>query len=554
MNKALSTITLLVVGAAIGAVGFSQFGATSTAGTVASAEKQPLYWVAPMDPNYRRDKPGQSPMGMDLIAVYDQPAGAKDSPGTIKISPDVVNNLGVRTSEVAYRRFNDQINTVGYIGYDEDRLIHIHPRVEGWLDKLYIKTKGAQVIKGEPLYDIYSPALVNAQEELMIALERNNKRLIGAAKARLSALLVPQSTIKQLISTRKVKQNITIFAPQSGVVDNLNVREGFFVKPGTKIMSIGALDDVWVNAEVFERQASFVAVGNPVVMTLDYLPGQRWQGKVDYIYPTLDANTRTVKVRLRFSNPNFELKPNMFAQVTIASDSGKALLVPKEAVIRTGESNRVVMALGEGKFKSVNVEIGRTNRQSIEVVHGLEVGDNIVVSAQFLLDSESSISSDFMRMNHDVEHVDQYIEPAVFADAIIESMMPEHRMITVTHQPIPAWGWPSMTMDFIVDKAVDMNKLTAGLSLNIEIIKNKDNQYVITNTHMAGQTSSMKDMDHSKMSSMKGMSKMQGMDPSNMSNMKDMSKMQDIDHSKMSGIKSKPMTTENGPATKTGAN
>ena len=406
MNKALSTITLLIVGAAMGAVGFSQFGVASTASSAVSTATLPLYWVAPMDPNYRRDKPGQSPMGMDLIAVYDQPAGAKDSPGTINISPDVVNSLGVRTAAVEYRLFNEQINTVGYIGYDEDRLIHIHPRVEGWLDKLYIKNKGAQVVKGQPLYDIYSPALVNAQEELVIALERNNKRLIRAAKARLAALLVPKSTINQLIKTRKVRQNITIFAPQSGVVDNLSVREGFFVKPGTKIMSIGALDEVWVNAEVFERQASFVAVGNAVVMSLDYLPGQRWQGKVDYIYPTLDADTRTVQVRLRFANSDYALKPNMFAQIMIASDSDQALLVPKEAVIRTGESNRVVLALGEGKFKSINVDIGRTNRHSIEIIDGLVAGDDIVVSAQFLLDSESSISSDFVRMNHNNQAVD----------------------------------------------------------------------------------------------------------------------------------------------------
>ena len=157
-----------------------------------------------------------------------------------------------------------------------------------------------------------------------------------------------------------MKQTLTFYAPQSGVVDNLNIREGFFVKPGTTLMSVGTLDDVWVEAEVFERQAALVNVGLPVTMTLDYLPGKRWQGEVDYVYPALDPKTRTARVRLRFKNPDALLKPNMFAQVAIhANAENDALVIPKEAVIRTGDQDRVVLALGEGRFKSVEVELGR---------------------------------------------------------------------------------------------------------------------------------------------------------------------------------------------------
>jgi Cu(I)/Ag(I) efflux system membrane fusion protein len=400
-NTQKSLLVGALVGSAITVAGFSLFGG-SVEPPSADAKNKPLYWVAPMDANYQRDKPGKSPMGMDLIPVYDQ--GSSDSDigsGTIRISPDVENNLGVRIVSTQRMALISEIKTVGYVQYDEDKLVHIHPRVEGWIEKLFVKAAGDPVEKGQPLYNIYSPALVNAQEELILALDRKNQRLIRAAEDRLKALQIPASAINKLKKTKKVSQTITFFAPQSGVVDNLNIREGFFVKPGTTLMSIGALDQVWVEAEVFERQAFQVTAGIPVTMTLDFLPGKVWQGKVDYVYPTLDIKTRTLKVRLRFNNENRQLKPNMFAQVVIhAQSDNDTLLVPKEAVIRTGNMDRVVLSLGEGRFKSIAVKLGRMDENNAEILSGLNNGDKVVASAQFLLDSESSKSSDFKRMNH----------------------------------------------------------------------------------------------------------------------------------------------------------
>ena len=397
-------VAAAIVGSLLTIVGISMFRETpSTTNEIATAEKKPLYWVAPMDANYKRDKPGKSPMGMDLVPVFDN-AGSDAGVGTLKISPEVVNNLGVRIATAKYQHLNSQIKTVGYVKYDEDQLVHIHPRVEGWIEKLYVKAEGDPVQENQPLYEIYSPELVNAQEELLLALDRNNPRLIHAADDRLQALQLPLRSIKELKKSKLVKQSITFYAPQSGVIDNLNIREGFFVKPGTTLMSIGKLDPVWVEAEVFERQASVVAVGIPVTMTLDYLPGTEWQGKVDYVYPTLNAKTRTVKVRLRFDNKNLTLKPNMFAQVVIhAENQQDSLLVPKESVIRTGSSDRVVLALGEGRFKSINVKVGRYDDQFAEILSGLEAGENVVSSAQFLLDSESSKTSDFKRMHYQTD-------------------------------------------------------------------------------------------------------------------------------------------------------
>lgn len=361
---------------------------------------EPLYWVAPMDANYRRDEPGLSPMGMELVPVY-----AGNSAGLVKISPQVENNLGVRTVAAEIKALDIPINTVGYVGFDEDRLIHIHPRVEGWLEQLLVKSEGEAVKVGQPLYALYSPKLVAAQEELILALQRGNQRLIRSAEERLETLDVPQAQINTLKKTRKPRKTVVVNAPQDGVIANLGVREGMFVKPGNALMSVGALDEVWVTAEVFERQAGVLAVGDFVIMSLDYLPGRKWRGEVDYIYPILDNKTRTVRVRLRFSNEDGLLKPNMFAQVEIHSgEAAPTLQVPREAVIRTGNQDRVVLALGDGKYKSVEVELGRIGVREAEILSGIEAGDVVVSSAHFLLDSESSIDSDFQRMSNDGEH------------------------------------------------------------------------------------------------------------------------------------------------------
>ena len=373
-----------------------------------AGDASPLYWVAPMDPDYRRDGPGKSPMGMDLVPVYADNGLDADDPGMIFISPDVVNNLGVRTAQVERRSMHTRITTVGYVQYDEDQLVHIHPRVEGWIERLYVQAAGDPVEAGEPLYSLYSPQLVNAQEELLLALNRDNERFVQAAEDQLRALQISDAEINDLRNTRQVKQTLTFYAPQSGVVDNLNIREGFFVGPGTTLMSIGSLNDVWVEAEVFERQAALVEAGLPVTMSLDYLPGRLWEGSVDYVYPTLNAQTRTARIRLRFENPDSLLKPNMFAQVTILADAADdVLVIPREAVIRTARQDRVVLAAGGGRFKSVAVSLGRLDDQYAEISHGVEEGERVVVSAQFLLDSESSQTSDFMRMNHDEEAIDQ---------------------------------------------------------------------------------------------------------------------------------------------------
>ncbi|MCU4677274.1 efflux RND transporter periplasmic adaptor subunit [Catenovulum sp. 2E275] len=483
--------------------------------------KAPLYWVAPMDDNYRRDKPGKSPMGMDLVPVYakDVTPAETEQAGTVTISPQVVNNLGVRTAMVESRTIRQQINTVGYVQYDEDKLIHIHPRVEGWVETLYVKAAGDPVDKNQPLYTLYSPALVTAQEELIIAKKRNNQALIEAATERLKALQLGDSFIQTLLKTNKVKQSITFYSPQSGVIDNLNIREGFYVKPGTTLMSIGQLSQVWVEAEVFERDVALIEAGLHVQMQLEYLPERIWHGEIDYIYPSLTAATRTLRVRIRFDNPDLALKPNMFAEVKIdAKPLLQALTVPKEAVIRTGQQDRVVLALGDGQFKSVAVTVGLVQPDFIQITKGLSAKDKVVTSAHFLIDSESSKDSDFKRMdlqtptaghsqmthaqtegsqmkdnqmdhsqmahnNHQMsmmptETKQTTAKASASVNGIIEQIHHKTHSLTIARDAIKKWNRPATTMDFKVADSIDLSNLSVGDSIHFSF--EVGDEFVIT--------------------------------------------------------------------------
>ena len=291
------------------------------------------------------------------------------------------------------------IDTVGYVDYDESKVSHIHLRTEGWIEKLAVESEGERVKKGDFLLDIYSPKLVNAQEELVTALATGSKGLIRATKERLSALGISAAQIKQLQKDKKVKQRISIFAPQDGVVSSLPVREGMFVKPAQKVMTLGDLSSVWLLAEVFERQSQWVEVGQHAEVRLSYIPGKDWKGEVEYIYPSLDPITRTLKVRLRFDNPGELLKPNMYANVKIFGGAKeKTIVIPLEGLIRTGREERVIISLGEGKFEARSVSAGIESGHYVEILDGVNEGDRIVTSGQFLIDSEASMRASINRM------------------------------------------------------------------------------------------------------------------------------------------------------------
>ena len=363
---------------------------------LASDEREILYWVAPMDPGYRRDGPGKSPMGMDLVPVY-----ADDGDGrTVTIAPEIVQNLGVRTTSSERSRLWRGIDTVGYVDYDESKVSHIHLRTEGWLERLYVESEGERVSRGQRLFDLYAPELVNAQEEYVQALKLGNRDLAQASRERLKALGIPDDQIAQLKKTRRVQQTITLYAPQDGVVSTLPVREGMFVRPAMRVMSLADLSSVWLLAEVYERQADWVKVDQPAEVRLTYRPGEVWQGEVEYIYPSLDPKTRTLRVRLQFDNPQEVLKPNMYASVRIFGGPREDIIVvPLQALIRTGRAERVIIALGDGRFEAREVQAGIESGDWIEIIEGLDAGEEVVISGQFLIDSEASLKASLMRMS-----------------------------------------------------------------------------------------------------------------------------------------------------------
>ncbi|MFM2583258.1 efflux RND transporter periplasmic adaptor subunit [Vibrio campbellii] len=476
----IATIALIVGGAlGFGANHFltgSAHDMSAMGGESAASSNDPLYWVAPMDPNYKRDKPGKSPMGMDLIPVYAEDlSGEKSAPGTITIDPSVENNLGVKTAKVTLEKLSPRIETVGYIAFDESHLWQTNVRVAGWVEKLYINAVGEKVKKGDVLFTLYSPELVKAQEELLNAYRTGRQGLVKGATERLVTLGVDRAQIKSVTRSGKASQTIEIKAPADGVIASLNVREGGYLSPAQAVISAGPLDNVWVDAEVFERQAHWMKAGSQATMTLDAIPGNEWQGVVDYVYPILDPKTRTLRVRLKFPNPNGELKPNMFANIALQPVTDDAVLtIPKSSVIRSGGMTRVVLAEGDGKYRSARIEVGREAGEQIEVLQGLKQDDKIVTSAHFMLDSESSQSADLSRING----VEPEAETA-WAKGEITDVMKDHRMLTINHQPVPEWDWPGMVMNFTFADGVDMGDLKKGQAIEFEMQKTESGQYQI---------------------------------------------------------------------------
>ncbi len=447
----------------------------------AMKEREILYWVAPMDPNYRRDEPGKSPMGMDLIPVYDEGDEAVDDGPVVKVSPAVVNNLGVRTAVVERGRLWRKIDTVGYVDFDESKVSHVHLRTDGWIENLVVKSEGDRVKKGQRLFDVYSPTLVNAMEEYLQSLSSNSKRLIRASNDRLLALGISKSQIKQLTSSGKVPQTVSIYATQDGIVATLKVREGMYVKPAMEVLSLADLSRVWLLAEVFESQSNWVKVGQSADVKLSFVPGREWEGTVEYIYPRLDTKTRTLKVRLQFDNPDETLKPNMFASVSIYGGAKNNVLnIPREALIRTGQQERVILDKGKGRYVQRNVVAGMETGDWVEIVEGLDEGEQVVISGQFLIDSEASLKASLMRMSEPASKQAAETQPKMpVARAVVRELMPEQMKVSLEHDPIPELGWPAMVMDFELHTGVSVEGLNIGDTVQIKLVQGK-NGYLIS--------------------------------------------------------------------------
>jgi Cu(I)/Ag(I) efflux system membrane fusion protein/cobalt-zinc-cadmium efflux system membrane fusion protein len=361
------------------------------------------YWRAPMNPTEIYNEPGKSAMGMDLIPVYeDELIGGVE----VKVDPVIRQSMGIRTAVVKKGLLNYTIRTYGHITYDETRTAEVSPKISGWIDKINVDFTGKFVRKGEPLFGLYSPELFAAQEEFLITFsnlnrmsDQTNKSLLKSARRRLKYFDIADHEIFEIERSGKIKKNITIRSPVDGVVILKNAVAGSFIKAGTTIYRIADLSNVWVEAHIFEYELPWVSEGQAAVMTLPYLPGRNFHGKVTYVYPYLQRKTRDVVVRLEYKNPSLELKPDMYADVEIKGMAGEGLIVPSEAVIRSGKRNIIFVDRENSKFTPRDVTLGLSlDNQRVQILTGLVQGERIVTSGQFLLDSESKLKEAVQKM------------------------------------------------------------------------------------------------------------------------------------------------------------
>ncbi|MCK5718388.1 MAG: efflux RND transporter periplasmic adaptor subunit, partial [Thiomargarita sp.] len=326
---------------------------------------------------------------------------------TITIRPEIIQRMGIRTTKVKRQVLQKIIKTVGYVTYNEDKMIHIHARSNGWVENLAVRREGDWVKRGQKLLEMYSHEILEAQQDFLVALRTtikgtnlNRKEYRNSIRNRLRLLGIPDSTIKKIERKNTFINNIPIFAPQSGVITRFNIREGMYVTPGLEIFTIVDLSDIWIIAEVFEHQLAWVEKGLSAEITIPALPSKIFKGKIEFIYPELGIKTRTLKVRLGFNNPNGILKLNMFAQAVIHGKPKKNVLtIPQQALIVTGERKTVIRALSEGRFEPVEVKTGMRSQAKVEILSGLKVNDDIVLSGQFLIDSEANLQASFLRFS-----------------------------------------------------------------------------------------------------------------------------------------------------------
>lgn len=458
---------------------------TSTAAP--GGERRILYWHDPMVPQQRFDKPGKSPfMDMELEPVY---ADSVDD-GSISISPRTLQNLGVRTAIAERGRFWRRVDTVGTVQADERRIEAVQSRTAGWVEKLHVRAEGDAVMRGQLLVELYSPELLAAQEEYLLLMRNPADAVLAqSARDRLSFLGLGVAQIEALERDRRADQRVRIAAPISGVITALGVRQGAQIEPGMNLFSLVNLSSVWLIAEVPESQVGWIGTGKAVEARIKALPGETFEGKVEHIYPDLSPVTRTVRVRARLANPGLKLRPGMVADVTLFGGARRdVLMVPSEALIHTGKRTVVIVAETGGRFRVTEVVAGMEDGQHTEVRRGLEDGAQVVVSGQFLIDSEASLKTALTRL--DDSGPAEPADPATGGSShvgrgTVTAIDAKAARLTIEHGPIATLDWPGMTMGFAVNDAALLAGIQPGQQVEFEFTEAGDD-YVIARLTRVG--------------------------------------------------------------------
>jgi Cu(I)/Ag(I) efflux system membrane fusion protein/cobalt-zinc-cadmium efflux system membrane fusion protein len=392
--------------------------AMSEDGDATEAGRKITHWRAPMDPTYISDTPGKSPMGMDLIPVYEDEMEQTAPAGTIRIDPVFVQNMGVQSLPVARRDIPFTIRTVGILAYDDSATAWVNTKYEGWIENVYVNYVGEPVAKGQKLFEIYSPQLVTTQQEYLQAMDytarmehsaypdiaKRASSLLTSSRERLSYWDIADEQIAELETTREIRRTLAVVSPAGGlVVEKMDdALEGMFVKAGMNLYKIVDLSTIWAQVDVFENQIPWLDIGRRATVELPYEPGKSVTGRIRYLHPSFDEETRTMKVSIELPNPGQRLRSGMYVTVTFDVPSAQGVLaVPEEALIHSGQRNVIIIDRGDGTFQVREVSLGVNGAGLWEVKEGLEEGDLVVVSAQFLIDSESNLQEAIRKMISD---------------------------------------------------------------------------------------------------------------------------------------------------------
>jgi membrane fusion protein, copper/silver efflux system len=390
----------------------------------ATDKRKPQYWYDPMHASEHFDKPGKSPfMDMQLVPKYadpvptdggGKPPAADAPPGSIAVDSRVVQNLGIRLAKVEQGSFTRVVDTVGLVGVDEHRIEAIQVRASGWVERLDVRAVGDAVRRGQLLVGVYSPDLLATQQELMIARNSQDAALIQATRRRLALFGLSEAQIARIEESGMVERRVDYYAPFDGYVMDLGVRQGDAVQPGTTLFKLADLTSVWITAEVPETQAAWLKPGDLADIEVPARPGERFAGKVDYLYPELAQATRTLKVRVVVRNPSKHLQPGMFAAAHFhGAAQQQVLTVPSEAVIKTGTRSVIIVADDVTHFRPVLVRVGAEQGGRSEILEGLNLGQSVVASGEFLIDSEANLRGAFENLAGSNESATQSAQPSL---------------------------------------------------------------------------------------------------------------------------------------------
>jgi Cu(I)/Ag(I) efflux system membrane fusion protein len=425
-----------------------------------------LYWQDPMVPGQRFDKPGKSPyMDMPLVPIF---ADENTDAGSVNISPRQTQNLGLRLIEALPGQLHPQLSISGNVAWNERGLTIVQARATGFVEKLHVRATLDPVHQGQALADLYFPDWVAAQEEFLAIVHMQGDGLSilrDGARNRMRQAGMSDALIAEVEHSGRVHPRITLSAPTGGRIIELPVREGMTVSAGSTLFQINSLDTVWVNAEVPEAQAAQVQAGAHITATATSYPGRIFTGRVQSILPELDPATRTLKARIELSNPGSRLIPGMFVHVNLSTPSHSALLLPAQSIIHTGQRTVVILSEGEGKFRPAEVLTGEENEGQIEILKGLEAGQKVVASGQFLIDSEASLRAVELRN-----------PPAAAAhyevDAVFEAL--DDKLAMLSHPAIPALKWGAMTMGFSIPSTGWPKQIKPGQHIHVSFVLKAD--------------------------------------------------------------------------------